>query len=161
IAKALQERTDYYTPSRSARSPASTGAGRGGADPEPDTATEGPTGYDIILEHFRRKYEPTFRRDTYLYSTALGRLVKPAEACYAPGRELVEKLASAIDAPRNDSGVKRGALPQFFRTWAPSAWSDLLDSLSEEESAAEISDPAQEEFRNRVSRALHTLVSFG
>jgi hypothetical protein len=87
--------------------------------------------------------------------------VKPAEACYAPGKELVEKLSSASDAPRNDSGVKRSALPQFFRTWAPSAWSDLLDGLQEEEGAAEISDLAQEEFRNRVSRALHTLVSFG
>src|SRR5207244_3988798 len=105
------------SPRRPARSVGAGGNGDGAADRHPDRGREEPTGYDIILEHFRLKYEATFRRDTCLYSAALGRLVKASEACYAPGKELVDKLFAATDAPRSDNGVKRGAIPQFFRTW--------------------------------------------
>ena len=92
-------------------------------------ASTPPTGYDIILRHFRLKFDPTFRRGTYLYSRALGREVRQGEALAGAGKDLIDQLETASDAPRNESGVKRVALPYFFRTWAPSAWVDLLASL--------------------------------
>ena len=121
----------------------------------PATADSTPaTGYDLILRHFRSKYQPSFRHSTKLYSGALGRDVTQAEATAGAGRDLIDQLAGAIDAPRDGNGVRRGTLPYFFRTWAPSAWVDLLDSLPDEEGSAEIVDPARDEFRRRVSAAL-------
>jgi hypothetical protein len=118
------------------------------------------TGYEVISEHFRSKYGPVFRRKLSLYSRTLGRIVTSAEACSGPGKALVDKLAEAEDAPRDSDGkVRRHSLPRFFHVWARSAWVDLLDSLPEED-VAEITDPAEEEFRGRVARALHTLFSF-
>jgi putative DNA primase/helicase len=119
----------------------------------------GLTGYQIILEHFRQKYNPVFRRETALYSGTLGRQVKPGEALAGAGIELIGLLATAIDAPRNDSGVKRSGLPWFFKTWAPSAWRDLLDSLPDEPATEEISDPAREQFRGRVMAVMAALVN--
>jgi hypothetical protein len=119
------------------------------------------TGYEVILEHFRSKYGPVFRRKMALYSKTLGRIVTSAEGPGGgPGKALVDKLAEAEDAPRDSDGkVRRHSLPRFFHVWARSAWVDLLDSLPEED-VAEIIDPAEEEFRGRVARALHTLFSF-
>jgi hypothetical protein len=83
------------------------------------------------------------------------------EACAGADEALIDQLAGACDAPRNDAGVKRGALPQFFNTWSRCAWVGLLRTLPEEEEAAELSAPAQEQFRARVAAALHTIVSLG
>jgi hypothetical protein len=120
---------------------------------------DGLTGYDLILDHFRKKYDPTFRRGTCLFSRALGRDVRQGEALAGAGKELIDCLATASDAPRYEMVAKRSALPQFFKTWAPSAWVDLLDSLPDEETTDEICDPARDEFRGKVSAALCTLVA--
>jgi hypothetical protein len=134
----------------------------GGDPPEDDRQPPArATGYTIILAHFRTKYQPTFRRGTNLYSAALGREVKVGEACCGAGQELIRQLAQAVDAPKNNDGVKHSALPQFFRTWSSSAWVDLLDSLPEEEAAGEIAEPAKEEFRVRLKAALNTIVCVG
>jgi putative DNA primase/helicase len=125
------------------------------------TSGKRPTAYDIILEHFRKEYAPTFRRDNSLYSGSQNRVVKASDACFAPGKELVEKLRAASDAPRSDGRAKRGTLPPLFRKWAPSAWHDLLRDLPEEPDAQECSDFAEEEFRSRVAKALLTLVAMG
>jgi hypothetical protein len=53
-----------------------------------------------------------------LYSAELGgREVKSTEACFAPGIDLVNQLAQAVDAPRDKKGnPDTAALPFFFRT---------------------------------------------
>jgi hypothetical protein len=53
------------------------------------------------------------------------------------------------------------ALPQFFARWCRSAWVDLLDDLPDEEAGDEVSELAKEEFRSRVAKAMHTLVTLG
>lgn len=120
-----------------------------------------PSGYELILAEFRERYSPTFRRDLALYSGRLNRLIKSTEACLAPGKALAEKLTEARDVPRDPEGrAKRNAIPQFFRTWAPSAWFDLVNSLRDEEEAEEVADGAQEQFRAQVISALLSFHSF-
>jgi hypothetical protein len=51
------------------------------------------------------------------------------------------------------------ALPAFFRNWAPVAWRDMLDALPDEQTTAEISTPAKEEFRAKLAGALLTMVA--
>jgi hypothetical protein len=145
------------------------GCGRTGTGPSADgsgaTAAAGggttSSGYDIILAHFREKYQPVFRRGNVLYSGSLNREVRMGEACCAPGKVLVGRLADAADRPRmTDGAVKWTALPQFFRNWAPSAWVDLLDGLRDEEEAEEVSSVAQEQFRDLVAAALLHRESF-
>src|SRR5262249_22168095 len=77
----------------------------------------------------------------------------------APGMDLATKLTTAADCPRDDRGPKRGAVPQLFRAWAPSAWRDLLMDLPDEEQASEISDAAREEFRARLAGALSVQIA--
>jgi hypothetical protein len=129
----------------------------------PGESTQAHTAYHIILDYFRQKYRPVFRRGTTIYSDALRREVKQNEACTAPGIELLGLLATAVDAPRypNNGDVRRDGLPRFFRTWAPSSWVDMLDGLPDEEQAEEVSMSAQEEFGDHVAGALLTFKSFG
>jgi hypothetical protein len=119
-------------------------------------------GYTIIKDYFTRVYQPVFRRGAALFAAPLGREVRMGEACSGAGIELIDLLGGATDAPRDRRGnTERSALPYFFRTWAPSAWKDILAGLTEEENSSEIVDRAQEDFRAKVSAALHTLVSMG
>ncbi|HYT92751.1 MAG TPA: hypothetical protein VEL76_28805, partial [Gemmataceae bacterium] len=114
---------------------------------------------DVILAHLRERYEPTFRRGNVLYSPRLGREVKAAEACYAPNSGLLAQMERASDPPRTGKGATDlDALPKHFRNWAPVAWTDLLDSLPEEEASGKVVEPAREEFRRQVTAALCTLV---
>jgi putative DNA primase/helicase len=141
--------------------------GNGQASGEPDLPR---TGYEIILAYFRTVYEPTFRRDDKLHSAALARKVPPREACFAPGRELIELLGQASDCPKvqikhegSDSASlipNRQAIPKFFHTWAPSAWQDLIAELPEEEAAVEIAASAKEEFRRHVIARLVSQETF-
>jgi putative DNA primase/helicase len=137
--------------------------GQAGPAPEQAPATGGKpqTAYQIILEHFRRTYAPTFKRGAVLYAGALGREVKAHEALLGPPAELLDLLAGAADAPRDKHGVDAQALPKFFATWSRSAWVDLLGPLPEEDACVEIIDQAQEEFRANLKAAMHTLVSMG
>jgi hypothetical protein len=125
------------------------------AAPQEGAAGSPPTGYDIILGHFQETYRPAFRRGAAAYSDAFGRDIKGAEVLLAPGLALVQKLAEAIDAPRDRKGnLDRDALPKFFKTWGPSAWKDLLDQLPEEGETGEVVEAAEEEFRAKVAKAL-------
>jgi hypothetical protein len=123
------------------------------------------TGYQVILDYFRTVYEPTFRRDDKLHSAALARKVSHSEACFAPGRELVELLGQASDCPKvvrdTETLINRQQIPKFFHTWAPSAWRDLIAGLPEEEAAAEIANSAADEFCRRVSACLFSHATFG
>jgi hypothetical protein len=125
------------------------------------TADVSGSGYDIILDYFRRHYEPTFRRGMVAYSARLGREVKPGEATWASPRALIEELEKATDAPADKNGVKRHALPQFFATWSRVAWTDLLNELPEEDKSEVVDAVAEEEFRLRVNAALSQLVTLG
>src|SRR5262249_15301679 len=52
-------------------------------------------------------------------------------------------------------------LPSFFTTWSKVAWGTLFRSLPDEEQVDEECASASEEFRQRVSDALHTQVTLG
>jgi hypothetical protein len=141
----------------------SNGAGKRERRQQDGGGEEEQTGYRIILDYFRALYRPLFKRGTTVYSDALGREVKHTEACFAPGIELAEKLAGASDAPTNKKGdeVELSAVPFFFRTWAPSAWKDMLAGVVDEERAAEVSAGASDEFRGRVSNGLFAQATYG
>ena len=85
------------------------------------------------------------------------------EACAAPGIVLAERLATAKDAPklRGSDVVDTNAIPHFFKTWAPSAYKDLLDTLHEESVSEEVVASAEEQFRRRVAATLLTHVTIG
>lgn len=159
LDRAVGGKTSFYdwTKKRRKQQTADGGPGLGAAE-APDG---GRGGYAIILDHFRRKYNPLHKRGTAIFSGTLGREVKQGEALCGAPYVLLAELASAINAPRNRDGqVNVNALPQFFATWARSAWVDLLDPLDVEEQAGEVHELAREEFRGKVAAALLRLESF-
>jgi hypothetical protein len=130
----------------------------------PATPTPSPRndGLGIILADFRERLKPVFKRGTAVFSEALGREVKPAEGCYAPDRQLVNKLANATDAPRDNNGEPDPRrIPKFYRDWARSSWQEMLNGLVEEAATAEVVPCAEEEFRRAVTAALHEQVTLG
>jgi hypothetical protein len=119
-------------------------------------------GLAIILDHFKARYAPAFRRGTAIYSETQQREITPTEGCFAPDRELLEKLGLAVNAPKDGKGiVDPDRLPKFFLTWCKPAWQEMLQALREETAADEIVAPAQEDFVAKLSAALHTLVTHG
>jgi hypothetical protein len=137
-------------------------AARNGTPPQGNagTANARPTGYDIILAHFKDTYRPSFHRGTAIFSEALGRDVTMAEGCAGAPIALIGQLAGAVDAPRNDGGVARSRLPYFFGTWSRSAWVDLLGGLPNEEEAANPSLAGQD-LHDKLAEVLHTIVALG
>jgi hypothetical protein len=117
--------------------------------------------YGIILRYFRSHYAPAFRRGQVIHSSTLGRDVKMGEACAAPGLALVKLLTEAIDCPRSGQGADIEAIPVLFRTWAKSAWVDMLGELPEEETSGVVVESAEDEFRGRVAAALLHHASLG
>jgi hypothetical protein len=84
------------------------------------------------------------------------------EATAGAPKRLIDFLAGASNAPRGpDGAVKYNTLPQFFNTWARSAWVDMLAALPEEDSSAAIDDSAAEEFHRLVAQALLGQVTLG
>jgi hypothetical protein len=134
-------------------------------DPPPDEPEGGVfvthLAKDIILAHFRRFYQPVFRRGEAVYSQSLGQEVRRSHACNGADSELIDALAGAEDAPHDADGtVKRPSLPGLFRKWAPTAWADLWKSLPEEDATAgEVADAAADEFKAKVSGALYRMVT--
>jgi hypothetical protein len=134
----------------------------GGPRVEAGDAPPGARGFDVILQHYRETYQPTFRRGTAIVSATLGREVKAAEATYGADRELLEKLSGATDAPKYPDGrLREDKLPAFFRDWARSAWAELLKTLPDEDEADELSESAQDEFRAKVGTVLTTMLTLG
>jgi Primase C terminal 2 (PriCT-2) len=141
---------------------------RGGArtaaptPPGPGANGQPPTAYDVILADLGARYQPTFRRGDLLYSAALGREVRRGEACAAPPIALVEALLAVSDCPCDqERKPRRDRVPQLYRTWAPSAWVDLLAGLPEEAEAAEVSETAADQVRRRLASALYHVVALG
>jgi hypothetical protein len=119
-------------------------------------------GKDIILGYFREKYAPSFRRGPHIY--AQGREIARTEACAAPDSCLVKCLLKATDAPLvsvKNPVPDEQKIPSFFKTWAGTAWADLIDSLPDESDSAEVAPDAGEEFRGLVAGALHQIVALG
>jgi putative DNA primase/helicase len=134
------------------------------AAPGGETQADKPqTMYSIILDHFRGFYDPSFRRGTAIYSGKLGREILPGEACFAPGINLIDKLAQASDAPRykDNITVNRSAIPAWFKQWARSAWVDLIQPLAEEPETDEVVATAAEQFESHLRTGLLTMVSLG
>jgi hypothetical protein len=143
--------------------------------PEPDgaTAAEGTApgegeaepsnmAHAVILAWFRHHYRPIFRRGEAIYSEALRRDVKRAEAVNTPDTRIIVRLASVSNAPRDKNGkVQVNRLPGFFATWAKVAWGDLMGELPDEEDAAEVGPSAEAEFRERVAKGLLSLITLG
>jgi hypothetical protein len=126
----------------------------GTSRPTPGTAVA------IILAYWRECYDLTFRRGGAVYSSALGRELRVGELLVGAPSDLIDRLASAREAPRTEQGeAVRAKLPALFRTWAPTAWADLLAALPEESSSEEIPEQARESFRAAVTRALLTVVA--
>jgi len=141
---------------------------KGARDQTPEQASgatdsdEPVLGVAVILDYFRDLYRPQFRRGTAIY-TASGETILKTVACDVPNSRLIEKLASAIDAPKfAGGGVKRDSLPGFFRKWASVAWGDLLATLPDEDTAElGIDGPAGEEFARLVREAMLSEVVLG
>ncbi len=120
----------------------------------------GPTAVQVILTYWREVYDLTFRRGTAVYSTAKGREIKDTELLRGAPTPLIDKLAACYEAPRNKEGEPvRSRLPALFKTWAPTAWQDLLAQLPEEAASEEVPEKARESFRALVTRALLTVVA--
>lgn len=119
------------------------------------------TGVQIILDDFRARYRPVFKIGTDIHTPG-GEVVRMVEACGVADSNLIDKLATATDAPRlaangkRDGGdVKRASLPAFFKTWSRIAWGDLLGELKDEDAADLKADSATAEtFRRLVKDAL-------
>jgi hypothetical protein len=143
-----------------ARALAKQGYGKGKSKGKKKTAKGGQTGYEIILKWFQDVYKPDHKRGTSIY-TAKGE-VKIGVALLGAPIQLIDKLEGAVDAPCLKTGdVNRASLPQFFNTWARSAWMDLLESLDEEEEAAEVNTTAGEQFQQKIADVLQHQESFG
>jgi hypothetical protein len=96
-----------------------------------------------------------------MYSGTLGREVaRPGDRGTAdrPGGS----AAVRHGLPARSAGhTTRDRVPQLYRTWAPSAWVDLLATLPDEHAAGEVAAAAEAEFRRLVATALHRIVSMG
>ena len=111
----------------------------------------------VIHGYLRRKYDPTFRRGSAIWSNTLAREITRAEACAAPTSDIIPALTAAVDFPRGEHGPKRSAVPSTFRQWAPIAFADLLASLDDEADSPEIAESAGNAFRAAVGDALMSI----
>jgi hypothetical protein len=117
----------------------------------------------IIRDYWQEKNDFIFRRGALLYSRALGRERSAADLLRGAGSDLVDRLGAALEVPRDpETGLPvRSRIPGVFKIWAPTAYQDILQGLPDETPAAEIAEPAREEFRHRMAAALLSLTSIG
>jgi len=120
------------------------------------------TGAQIILAYFKEKYRPVFRRGNAI-ACADGEEIRMADGVSGAPSALIDRLATATDAPRyQDGNIKRQQLPSFFRQWSRTAWADILLELPAEDDATLTEDaPARETFRRLVREALLSEVTLG
>jgi hypothetical protein len=79
-----------------------------------------------------------------------------------PTSDVINRLAAAGYAPLDRKGKPDlDGLPKVFRDWLPVSWGDLLGSLDEEGAGGELVEPAEKEFRARLTAVFSTVVSIG
>ncbi len=120
------------------------------------------TGAEIILDYFREAYRPVFRRGASIV-TFEGEEIGINVSCTLPPSSLITRLESAANAPRFRGGaLNYNGLPGFFKTWAKTAWADLLAYLPDEDTAELGADePTAEVFRRMVRDAMLIEVVLG
>jgi hypothetical protein len=131
-----------------------------GGGPDPRKAAT------IVLDFWRQKHDPPFKRSGLIYSAAEGRELRDAELLQGAPSELIALLATAVDAKKvqdrdGNDVVDWSALPALFRKWAPTALQDLRGELDEEGANGEIVESAGEEFRRQLAAALLSLHALG
>lgn len=115
---------------------------------------------EIIRRYFVQRYKPDFRFGNVIH-TADGELVTLPMALDTPTSAVIAALASADDVPTfQGGGVKKNALPGFYRTWARVAWGNLLADLPDEDHAPD-TGLAGEEFLRLVKNAMLSEVVLG
>jgi hypothetical protein len=149
----LPEGRQRYTPKPSPSKPSDNGK----HEPAADTPR---TGAEIILDYFRQRWQPVFRRGNVVHC-ADGEEVTQQIVC-VPDSRILAGLAHATDVPKDKHGVNTDALPGFFKKWAPVAWGDLRGELPEEINAVLGDDaPARETFVRLVREAMFAQITFG
>lgn len=162
IDKALEHQTDFFDwtskpKTKQVKRKRPTDSPKVATTPdEPKTVTQ------IIHDYLIETYKPTHRRGNAIVSES-NEEIPMSRACAVPTTELIEKLATASDAPRYQGGaVKTGSLVSVFKTWSKVAWGDLLSELPDEDTAIlDAEGPAADEFRRLVKEAMFTEVVLG
>src|SRR5262249_38022297 len=101
----------------------------------------------IILDFWREKHDPPFKRGGVTDAAAEGGELRDGELLRGAGSELKTLLAAAVDAKKvQDSDgnwvVDQNAIPALFKKWAPDALQDLHDELDEEGASGEVVEAA-------------------
>jgi hypothetical protein len=116
----------------------------------------------IIVDYFRERYQPVFRRGECVYAEALRRDVGRNEATQTPEIAVIVRLAAAVNAPKNKKGgIEVNKLPGLWATWAKVAWGTLYYSLPDEDQVEEVTEATQAAFRETVARGLLSEVTIG
>jgi hypothetical protein len=145
--------------------PKVTTGGHAKADPpKASSAADGPAaavGWEIIRDYFARRFGDGYRTGDAVYCNRERREVRRQEACAALPPDLIEPLSQATNVPRmrakagQTGEFNEDALPGFFKKWAGTAWSALLQTLPDEDGAEPGRvDVAKDEFRRLVRQAL-------
>jgi hypothetical protein len=132
----------------------------GDEPPAPEGGKPPRTFAPVILAWLRENLAPTFKRGAQVYSQRLGRQVSRTEV--HPDNDIIDRLvkAGAAEIDRKGNVDLRG-LPKVFRDWLPVAWGQLLKDLPEEGADGEFVEPAEKEFRARLTAVFSTVVALG
>lgn len=151
-----------WKPPRSNAAITTSVAGKAEANAANDSGDGSVHGVSIILDYFRERYRPVFRRGNSICCID-GADIPMGVACAVPDSALIERLAAAVDAPKYPGGsIKRNGLPGFFKNWCRVAWGDLLATLPDEDTAELAEDaPAREVFRRLVRDAMLSEIALG
>lgn len=126
----------------------------------PPAPTFNPRPEALLLDYLRQRFAPTFKRGGKIFC-ASGETKSLRDALGEPTSGALDSLASAEGVPTfAGGGIKRNAMPGFFRTWLPVAWGNLLEELPTEDEAPE-GEAAREEFRRWVRDALLFEITLG
>jgi hypothetical protein len=113
----------------------------------------------VIAEWLRETFAPAYREGARLYSVTLRRLVSRSEV--VPTSEVIDRLAKVGAGIDHKNRVDPDLLPKAFRDWLPVAWGDMLARLQPEGATGEIVEPAEQEFRARLSAVFNTVIALG
>ena len=111
IEKATEGKTEFFCPK-----PRANGK-RQGKQPasEIDDEDQSKTGASIILNYFRERYRPVFKRGNSIFCED-GEEIPMNVATAVPDSNLIEELAYAEDAPKyQGGGIRRNSLSRIFQ----------------------------------------------